>query len=246
MTTPFLRTEGLTKHFGPVRALTDISIDVHAGQVLALVGENGAGKSTLMRLLEGVFAPTRGRIYIDGQEMRFSQPKEAHAAGIRVIHQEPEIVPDLTVAENIFAGALPRRGRYFLDWSTLLTETTRLLKTFGMASELHPRQLCSGLGPAQRQMIEIMRAVQAGGADDCLRRAHILANRGGDAPPFQDHPAAEGRWRRHHLYLTPSTGNYRACRPRGGPSRRHLGRRPSGRGRDGTADHPHDGGPTAV
>lgn len=163
MTTPFLRTEGLTKHFGPVRALTDISIDVHAGQVLALVGENGAGKSTLMRLLEGVFAPTQGRIYIDGQEMRFSQPKEAHAAGIRVIHQEPEIVPDLTVAENIFAGALPRRGRYFLDWSTLLAETTRLLKTFGMASELHPRQLCSGLGPAQRQMIEIMRAVQAGG-----------------------------------------------------------------------------------
>jgi L-arabinose transport system ATP-binding protein len=163
MTTPFLRTEGLSKHFGPVRALIDVSIDVRAGQVLALVGENGAGKSTLMRLLEGVFAPTRGKILVDGQEMRFSQPREAHAAGIRVIHQEPEIVPDLTVAENIFAGALPRRGRYFLDWSTLYAKTVELLKTFGMASELRPRQLCRGLGPAHRQMIEIMRAVQAGG-----------------------------------------------------------------------------------
>ncbi|MGI3171054.1 sugar ABC transporter ATP-binding protein [Pseudooceanicola sp. C21-150M6] len=163
MTTPFLKTEGLTKHFGPVHALTDISIDVRAGQVLALVGENGAGKSTLMRLLEGVFPPTRGRILIEGQECRFAQPKEAHAAGIRVIHQEPEIVPDLTVAENIFAGTLPRKAKYFLDWSTLHTRTAELLETFGMAKELHPRQMCSGLGPAQRQMIEIMRAVQAGG-----------------------------------------------------------------------------------
>ena len=163
MTPPLLRTEGLTKHFGPVHALSDVSLEVRAGEVLALVGENGAGKSTLMRLLEGVFAPTGGRILVDGQERRFAQPREAHAAGIRVIHQEPEIVPDLTVSENVFAGNLPRRARLFLDWSRLHAETAALLETFGMASELHPRRSCTGLGPAQRQMIEIMRAVQAGG-----------------------------------------------------------------------------------
>ncbi|MDW4499357.1 sugar ABC transporter ATP-binding protein [Sulfitobacter sp. D35] len=163
MAPPFLKTEGLTKHFGPVRALTDVSIEARAGEILALVGENGAGKSTLTRLLEGVFPPTRGTIHVEGAEARFAQPREAHQAGIRVIHQEPEIVPDLSVAENIFTGDLPRRGRFFLDWSRLQAGTQALLETFGMTGELHPRQLCSGLGPAQRQMIEIMRAVQAGG-----------------------------------------------------------------------------------
>lgn len=163
MMDPFVSTRGLTKHFGPVKALTDISFDVHPGEVVALVGENGAGKSTLMRLLEGVFPPTRGEILVNGQPVSFSQPLEAHQAGIRVIHQEPEIVPDLTVAENIFAGNLPRKARYFLDWPRLLRETAVLLKRFGIERELHPRQMCSGLGPAQRQMIEIIRAVQAGG-----------------------------------------------------------------------------------
>ncbi len=163
MGTPFLRTEGLTKHFGPVHALSDVSLDVREGEVLALVGENGAGKSTLMRLLEGVHPPSRGTIRIRGESVQFAQPREAHAAGIRVIHQEPEIVPDLTVAENIFAGDLPRRGKYFLDWTTLNAKTVSLLETFGMTGELRPGQMCSGLGPAQRQMIEIMRAVQAGG-----------------------------------------------------------------------------------
>lgn len=163
MTSPFLRTRGLTRHFGPVQALNDVSIEVHPGKVLALVGENGAGKSTLMRLLEGVFEPTSGEIEISGRAVRFGQPREAHAAGIRVIHQEPEIVPDLTVAENIFTGNLPRTRRFFLSWAELTARTAELLDTFGMASELRPRQTCAGLGPAQRQMIEIMRAVQAGG-----------------------------------------------------------------------------------
>ncbi|MBN8188097.1 ATP-binding cassette domain-containing protein [Salipiger thiooxidans] len=123
----------------------------------------------MMRLLEGGFAPTLGGIEIEGRPVSFGLPRKAHAAGIRVIHQQPEIVPDLTVAENIFTGDLPRTGRFFLDWSKLYADAEALLKTFGMAGDLRPRQLCAGLGPAQRQMIEIMRA------DDRLRQADLVA-----------------------------------------------------------------------
>ena len=155
--------EGLSKAFGVVQALSEVSLDFRAGEILALVGENGAGKSTLMRLLEGVHVPDSGRILVGGQPQQFREPKEAHAAGIRVIHQEPDIVPDLTVAENIFVGAMPRRLGVLLDWQALEAATGAILEKFGMAGELRPRDLCARLGPAQRQMIEIMRAVRAGG-----------------------------------------------------------------------------------
>ena len=92
-----------------MQALSDVSLGFRSGEVLGLVGENGAGKSTLMRLLEGVYAPDCGDVRVDGSRRHFAEPRDAHAAGIRVIHQEPEIVPDLTVAENIFIGAMPRR-----------------------------------------------------------------------------------------------------------------------------------------
>ena len=91
------------------------------------------------------------------------EPEEAHTAGIRVIHQEPDIVPELTVAENIFIGAMPRRLGVLLDWRRLEEQTRTVLSRFGMDEGLRARDLCARLGPAQRQMIEIMRAVRAGG-----------------------------------------------------------------------------------
>ncbi|MBN8630816.1 MAG: sugar ABC transporter ATP-binding protein [Rhodobacterales bacterium] len=133
------------------------------GEVLALVGENGAGKSTLMRLIEGVFPPDSGEIHVEGKRVAFNGPRSAHEAGIRVIHQEPEIVPHMTVGENIFIGNLPKRAGVLLDSRELSLQTARLLSEFGMDQELSPDQRCEGLGPAQRQMIEIMRAVHAGG-----------------------------------------------------------------------------------
>jgi len=157
------RAEGLSKSFGVVRALSDVTLGFNAGEILALVGENGAGKSTLMRLLEGVHAPDSGSITVGGAAQNFREPKEAHAAGIRVIHQEPDIVPDLTVAENIFIGDMPRSMGILLDWRQLERQTQAILDRFGMADDLRPRQLCAHIGPAQRQMIEIMRAVRAGG-----------------------------------------------------------------------------------
>jgi L-arabinose transport system ATP-binding protein len=158
-----LRVERLSKAFGIVQALSEVSLSFRAGEVLGLVGENGAGKSTLMRLLEGVHAPDSGAIIVGGVARDFREPREAHAAGIRVIHQEPDIVPDLTVAENIFVGAMPRRAGILLDWRRLDELTRAVLARFGMDHDLRPRDLCATLGPAQRQMIEIMRAVRAGG-----------------------------------------------------------------------------------
>ncbi|WP_319529832.1 sugar ABC transporter ATP-binding protein, partial [uncultured Cohaesibacter sp.] len=153
----------ISKRFGVVQALADVEISFTPGEVLALVGENGAGKSTLMRILEGVFPPDTGSVLFGGDPVRFSQSREAHAMGIRVIHQEPEIVPYMSVAENVYVGNFPRIAGSFLDRSRLLKDTAALLEDFGMAGDLDPDQSCENLGPAQRQMIEIIRAVRAGG-----------------------------------------------------------------------------------
>ena len=153
----------ISKRFGVVQALADVDVTFRSAEVLALVGENGAGKSTLMRILEGVFPPDTGSVLIEGSPVHFSQTREAHAKGIRVIHQEPEIVPYMSVAENIFVGNFPRIAGTFLDRARLRKDTTALLEEFGMADELAPDQSCEAIGPAQRQMIEIIRAVRAGG-----------------------------------------------------------------------------------
>ncbi len=159
----FLSVQGLSKAFGVVRALQGVTLDFRLGEVLALVGENGAGKSTLMRLIEGVFPPDSGEITVAGQPVSFARPRSAHDAGIRVIHQEPEIVPHMTVGENIYIGNLPKWAGILLDSRQLSRQAAKLLSDFGMDRELSPDQRCEGLGPAQRQMIEIMRAVHAGG-----------------------------------------------------------------------------------
>jgi L-arabinose transport system ATP-binding protein len=159
---PLVRVEDVSKRFGVVRALHNVSLDISRGEILALIGENGAGKSTLMRILEGEYRPDTGSIRIDGRIVELSSPRMAHAAGIRVIHQEPEIIPELTVAENIFLGDFRAKGAVFLDQDDLSRRTVALLAAFGMDRVLEPDSLCRGLGPAQRQLIEIMRALRPG------------------------------------------------------------------------------------
>ena len=100
-----LRMSGISKHFGPVQALSDVSFEVRRGTVHALCGENGAGKSTLMKVLAGVHQPDSGGIEIDGRPRRFARPSDALTAGISMIYQELDLAEDLTpVAENIFSG----------------------------------------------------------------------------------------------------------------------------------------------
>lgn len=158
---PLIATHGISKRFGVVKALREVSLEFYPSEILALVGENGAGKSTLLKILEGEYQPDAGSLQIDGRPVTVSSARAAHALGIRVVHQEPEIIPELSVAENVFIGDY-RSRRGLLDWSDLERRTLDLLREFGLEGMLDPRQSARHLGPAQRQLIEIMRALRPG------------------------------------------------------------------------------------
>jgi L-arabinose transport system ATP-binding protein len=159
---PALEAVHVTKRFGSVRALDDVTLAIHSGEILALVGENGAGKSTLVRVFEGVFPPDQGEVLAQGVRRTIRSPSEAHALGIRVIHQEPDIVPDLSIAENLFLGDFKRVGGIFLDRSDLVRRTFAMLREFGLENDIGPWVRAGDLRPAQRQLMEIMRALRGG------------------------------------------------------------------------------------
>jgi L-arabinose transport system ATP-binding protein len=154
-----LRVESLSKRFAGVQALQDVHIDVRAGEVLALMGENGAGKSTLLKILSGDYQPDSGRLLLDGEPVLFGAPAEARKSGVRVIYQEPEIVPHVSVAENVYTGALPRRRGRLLDRKALDARVRADLERYGFAHVLRPDTLGSRLSAAQRQLVEILRAL---------------------------------------------------------------------------------------
>ena len=105
-----LEFRGIGKSYPGVRALDNVNFKAEGGKVLALLGENGAGKSTLLKILSGDQQPTDGEILVDGQKVTFNSPQDAHAAGISVIYQERQLMPSMSVMENIYAGALPVKG----------------------------------------------------------------------------------------------------------------------------------------
>jgi rhamnose transport system ATP-binding protein len=107
MSGPILNLRNITKSFSGTRALTDAQLDLHPGEVTALVGENGAGKSTLVKILTGIYQPDGGVIRLDGSPVRINSPAHAQKLGISVIHQESVVFDDVSVAENIFVAAAP-------------------------------------------------------------------------------------------------------------------------------------------
>ena len=107
---PYLSFRGIGKTFPGVNALTDISFDCYAGQVHALMGENGAGKSTLLKILSGNYTPTTGTLAIRGDEVAFADTTAALNAGVAIIYQELHLIPEMTVAENIYLGQLPHKS----------------------------------------------------------------------------------------------------------------------------------------
>jgi len=154
-----LRANAISKSFAGVPALREVSVDFPAGVVTALIGENGAGKSTLIRILGGDHRPDGGGLELDGAAFAPATPAAARAAGIRVIAQEPEIVPHVSVAENVYLGELPRRAGRFVDRAALRTRMRTDLARLGFDRDLDPDMLGSKLTAAQRQLVEIMRAL---------------------------------------------------------------------------------------
>ena len=153
-----LEASGVCKSFPGVKALTDVSITLHRGEVVALLGENGAGKSTLIKVLSGIYQPDAGEIRMDGQTVHFDLPLQARDAGIGVIHQELNYVPTISIAENIFMGKLPKKHG-FVDYKTMYAESSRILKKVGL--ELDPRIQISTCAVAQKQLIEIAKVLSA-------------------------------------------------------------------------------------
>ncbi|MEV0408532.1 sugar ABC transporter ATP-binding protein [Actinoallomurus sp. NPDC050550] len=154
-----LRAVGIGKRFAGVRALDDVTLDFPGGAVTALMGENGAGKSTLIKIINGDYLPDGGQVVLDGAPLALHAPADARRAGIRVIPQEPEIVPHVSVAENVYLGALPRKAGRAFDRAGLRARVREDLRRLGFERVLDPDALGSHLTPAQRQLVEILRAL---------------------------------------------------------------------------------------
>ncbi|MEU5836937.1 sugar ABC transporter ATP-binding protein [Streptomyces diacarni] len=152
-----LSVEGVTKSFPGVRALDGMRLDLRHGEALALVGENGAGKSTLMKLLTGIHTPDTGSFFLDGEPLHVTGPRHAREQGIGIIHQEFNLMPDLTVAQNIFIGREPRKAGFMLDHRALNSRAQELIDR--LALPLDPRRTVASLTVAQQQMVEIAKAL---------------------------------------------------------------------------------------
>ena len=153
---PALTMRGIRKAFPGVVALDGVDLDVRSGEVHVLLGENGAGKSTLMKILSGAERRDDGRITIGGATMRLESPRAARDAGVAIIHQELALVPQMTVAENIFLGRAPSHLG-FVDRARMATESRALLARIG--ADVDPQVLVGTLSIAQQQLVEIARAL---------------------------------------------------------------------------------------
>jgi len=152
-----LEIKSVSKSFPGVQALKDVSFVVRQGEVHALVGENGAGKSTLMKILSGVYAHYEGEILMDGERLNFHNPREAQQHGIAIIHQELNLVPELTISENIFLGSELKTPLFALDTKRMAAETTKLLDQLNL--HLPPYRPIKKLRVGERQLVEVAKAL---------------------------------------------------------------------------------------
>jgi simple sugar transport system ATP-binding protein len=162
--TPLLRAEHVTKRFGGVTALEDVSFEAHAGAVTCLLGDNGAGKSTLIRILSGVYAPTAGRLVMSGEEVRFGSPRDALARGIATVYQDLALVPLMSVWRNFFLGAEPTVGTGPLrriDVGACRRAALHELTALGIPLR-DAEQPVATLSGGQQQAIAIARALHRG------------------------------------------------------------------------------------
>ena len=156
MNKPILKMNNIVKEFPGVKALDGVNLELYEGRVMALMGENGAGKSTLMKILSGVYKKDGGQIFYKGIETDIKGPKDAGEKGIAIIHQELNLVKDLSIGENIFLGREPKCG-FRIDFNKLHADSDKLLQKLNV--EISSKELVENLSIAQMQMIEIAKAL---------------------------------------------------------------------------------------
>lgn len=152
-----LEMRNIVKEFPGVRALDGVDLNLYEGRVMALLGENGAGKSTLMKILSGVYFKNEGKIYYKGKEVEFKGPKDSQNFGIAIIHQELNLIPQLSIGENIFLGREPANRIGGIDWNKLYSDSKMYLDQLDM--DIDPREKLSKLSIGQQQMVEIAKAL---------------------------------------------------------------------------------------
>ena len=152
-----LEMKGIVKSFGPVKALKGVDFDLRAGEVHALMGENGAGKSTLMKVLTGIHKPNEGTIHYNGKQVEYSKPKEAMDDGIVIVHQELNMMNDLTVAQNIFIGREEINQGFFIDDNAANKKAKELFNLLKL--DINPQEKVGHLTVGKQQMVEIAKAL---------------------------------------------------------------------------------------
>ncbi|WP_018183663.1 ATP-binding cassette domain-containing protein [Kaistia granuli] len=153
-----LELKGISKHFGAIQALNDVSLTIEPGAVVGLMGDNGAGKSTLVKIIAGNFPPSHGTIRVQDREVHFHKPVEARESGIEVVYQDLALCNNLTAAANVFLGRELRRGVWplrILDYATMYKRAAELFKE--LKSETRPRDLVKQMSGGQRQAVAIAR-----------------------------------------------------------------------------------------
>ena len=156
---PAVRFDGISKHFAGITALDNVSFEIGSGACHALCGENGAGKSTIGKVLAGIHQPDTGTVYLDGEAVHFRSPRDARAAGVAMVHQELAFCDNMTVAENLCLGALPRRFG-FIDRDALRQRTRELLTAVDV--DIDPDRAMNSLSIAEQQLVQIAAAVGDG------------------------------------------------------------------------------------
>jgi len=155
---PLMEVQNITKRFPGVLALDNVSLKFMPGEVHAVVGENGAGKSTLMKIMAGAYFPDSGELYLSGKKVSFSHPQEAQAMGITIIYQEFNLLPERTVAHNIFLGREPSTFG-IVDVGKMNKQAEDVLKEIGVEKMISPTSLVSSLSVAEQQLVEIAKAI---------------------------------------------------------------------------------------
>lgn len=158
---PMVRAENIHKSFGHIQALRGVSVELHAGQVLGLIGDNGAGKTTLVKIIAGVFPPSRGEIQYRGEAVRWKNPSQSRAEGLEIVYQDLGLVPIMNIARNFFLGKELTTRWGLLDFERMATESLRAISDMGIILD-DAEELVENLSGGERKALAISRSLYFG------------------------------------------------------------------------------------